>query len=311
MPRTTPSAGTRIQVPAAIDPLWRSWRRSLAGADRSPNTIEAYRLALGSFSRWCEDHDRPVHPAEQRRDDVESFAEDLLTRVSPGTVGTRLRGLRAWFRWLEREEEITRNPMKNVVIPTSIVQPPPVYEVAQLKALLAACKGKSLLDRRDLALVRVLIDTGMRRGELAGLTIDDVDLEAGVLIVRNSKTRRGRVVPIGAKAVEAVDRYLRIRPSSRHATAPNLWLGVHGPFTGEGIRQAIAARAKAAGIDGAFIHRFRHTLAHQWLAAGGEGLDLVQLAGWSGTGMLARYGASAAAERARLAHRRLSPGDQL
>lgn len=199
--------------------------------------------------------------------------------------------------------------MKHPKLETKVV---PIIADDDLRALLEVTKGRDLLDRRDHAMLRVLIDTGMRRGELVGLTTGDVDLDAGVLVVRRSKTGSGRLVPVGAKSTKALDAYLRRRPTHRDAERPELWLGIHG-------RSPERARVRCCGCDAdrpasrtctpVSSGTRQHTGG---LIAGGQEQDLARIAGWSpGSAMLARYGASAASERAKQAHRTIAPGDSL
>jgi len=295
-----------------VEALLTSWERKLRADNKSPATLRAYRYAVESLTTWALDVGRPTEPAEQTRGDLQDFVAHTIATMSNGTVGTRYRNLRQWFRWLALEDEISVDPMATMSHPQIHEKVPNIITDADLRALIAVTSGREFNDRRDRAIIRLLLDTGMRRGELVGLNVADVDLDGQVLLVKRSKTHRGRLVPIGTKSTAELDRYMRQRRTHKAATDPALWLGRAGPISGALVAKMIEKRCTEAEIPKIHPHRFRHTAAHRWLLAGGQEQDLARIAGWTpGSVMLARYGASAASERAREAHRRISPGDSL
>lgn len=296
---------------AAYALLTRSWQRSLIAANKSQFTITNYLVALEQFGAFLVAQGMPAAPEHIAREHVEAWLGALRERgAAANTLAARYKALRVWFAWLAEEHEIPTSPMARMKPPAVPEQPPLLLSTDQLRRVLKQCEGRDFYARRDLAILRLLLDTGMRRGELAGILVADIDWDLDVVIV-TGKGRRDRACPFGKKTAVALDRYVRERARHRFASLPQLWLGLSGPLTGNGVYQVVRNRAVAAGLGHAWPHLLRHIWAHNWLAAGGQETDLLMLAGWRSRSMLSRYGASAAAARAREAHRRLSLGDQV
>ena len=269
------------EIPPELVDWWDDYARSLRRRDRSDATARVYRQSYERFWTWALTQGLPPDPAAVSTAMINRWVDSVRDTVAPATVRIYWQNLRPFFSWWAKETD-QPNPFKGADSPSPALSPPDVIHLDDIRALLAASNGKDFASRRDHAVIRVLFDTGCRRGELVNLRLEDWDRRQDFLTLRGKTGMR--VVPISASTGEALARYLRARSSHPAATKSDaLWLGGKGPLRDSGV--------------------FR--------VQGGSDVDLMYLAGWSSTAMAARYGSSAAAQRAREAHRRLGLGDKL
>jgi site-specific recombinase XerD len=297
-----------MTTPVDLAGLLPSWELSLRAERKSPQTVKSYGDGVRAYLRWCEDHDRA---ATLDRRALAAFVDHLLgSGAQPATARARQLAVRRFSAWLADEEELETDPLLGVRAPkidVKIVEP---LTAEQIRALLKACAGRDMRERRDEALVRFMVETGTRAGEVVALEVADMDLITGTAVIRRGKGGKGRVVPFGPQTAQAIDRYMRTRREHRLASTPALWLGDRGKaFSYDALHKSLRARADAAGIEGFHPHLLRHTAAHRWLAAGGSEGGLMAVAGWTRPDMLMRYTRAQASARAADEARRLNLGE--
>jgi site-specific recombinase XerD len=189
----------------ALQCLLADWRISLRASGRSPATIASYLTVGESFAAYLSSQGLSTEVGTITREEVERYLADMRDRgLSAATVAKHYRSLQQLFKWLTDDGEIDRSPMERMSPPSVPEQPVPILDDSALAALLGTCKGNTFENRRDTAIIRLLLDTGMRAGELCGLGVEDTGGPAMRTASRRAETdsRSGRHVASASWARE-------------------------------------------------------------------------------------------------------------
>lgn len=249
----------------------------LKALHRDPATIAAYGREVGRFLRRLTEKNIP-DVRGVRRADLEAYQADLITsgQYATNTVHVKMRSVRRFYDWLEQTGRILMNPTTGFRLPKLDRRlPRDVLTAAEVRRLLDAPDTSHRKGVRDKAMLEVFYSTGVRVGELCGLTIYDADLNNGFLRVNEGKGRKDRVIPLGHTAARYVKEYLRhvrghFTRKCRDVRA--LFVGKRGlAFTPSGIEVLVRQYAKAAAIGKHVTpHTLRHTCATHMLAGGAD-----------------------------------------
>ena len=294
--------------------LLESWTLSLH--DKAPRTLGHYLDEVWRFARWLADHSRPAAaPGDLlavERKDVEAWLMAQRTAgLSQATMRNRWVALRNLYRWALTEEEIARSPLERVAVAKANTPAPDVLTDDELKLLLKVCAGSDFYGRRDLALIRFMLATGLRVSETVDLALGDIDLVNRIALVRHGKGDKARAVRFDSATAAALDRYKRVRARHTYAALPWLWIGFRGRMTRKGVPAMLNKRSAEAGIRHVHPHQLRHTWADRWLRAGGNEGDLQRLGGWESAEIMRRYGEARAVDRALAAYDNVNPMGKL
>jgi integrase/recombinase XerC len=275
-----------IQTPAThTGPLWLAqFRTSLEQADLAPATVAGYLKDVGQFLRWQGSAgDFPRLTALE----LITYRQYLTGQrgLRPATVNRRLEALRRLCRWAEADGRL-RTDAASAVKPVRMERnrQPVGLTAAEVYGLLRAAGTSSHGHaRRDYALVQLLVQTGLRVGEVGTLRLADVEVRArtGRVRVRDGKGHKEREVPLNATARRALRRYLEQRPASGAESA--LFLsGRNAPLPIRSIQAIIGRLAQRARIERVAVsaHALRHTFALNFLRANpGKLVELASLLG--------------------------------
>jgi integrase/recombinase XerD len=277
-----------------LDSYLRWWRMS----GHADATGENYVRQLRRFSKTI--GGEHLLPTAQRHQ-LEAYVSDRMSEVSPDAATYDVRAFKSFYGWLHAEGEVDYNPAAKLKHPKVDEPPVTVAVETDYRQMLAVCDRTSKVGRRNAAIIGMFWSTGMRRGELVGLDVDDVDLNSRTARIARTKTGKPRTVPLSDECIQLLDRWLRKRGSE---PGP-LILGRTGKrLSSNAVGQMFSNVATEAGVD-VTSHSFRRALGTRWLAAGGSETGLQSVAGWTSTRMVARYTRMNAEELAQDEDRRL------
>lgn len=274
---------------AAADWIARFERHLATERRLSAHTVGAYLRELEALAAWCRqggirDWTRVTH--EQLRSfAARSHAAGLAAR----SVQRRLSALRTCFEFLVREGRLKRNPALGIRAPKAGRTLPHTLDVDQMGALLAL-QPQAPLQWRDLALMELLYSSGLRLGELVGLDVTDLDLADRTVRVlgKGSKTR---IVPVGGRALDALQQWLRARHALAARGEAALFLNHRGRrLGGRAVQLLVARHARAQGLpQGVHPHLFRHSFATHLLESSRDLRAVQELLGHASIGTTQVY----------------------
>lgn len=291
----------------------------------SPNTIRLHKTTLSVFVKYMGEVDADTitaadiaHFMTYLRNEHEArrlpHAHNQNKRLSPAAIDNYWKSLRAFWQWYSSQLGTT-NPAEK--LPRMKHESPEVvpFSLADLKALnknaaqVTDANGvnkKLASGARNLAMLFILLDTGIRLGELCRLTIADVRMDSGDIVIRpysTGKKSRPRIIPMGKRTKTAVWKYLADLVEKEETES--LF-----SLTPGGVRIFLDRLGKRAGVKNCHPHRFRHTFAIEYLRGGGDIYTLQRILGHASLEMCRHYLAIVDSD-VKTAHNRASPADRL
>ena len=284
----------------------------------SPRTIDRRSYSIGRFLTWC--NERGIECvteitaeaiAAYRRSLYHHRARKTGKPLSFSTQASYLSALRHWMTWLHEQNWIPTNPAADLQLPKEETRLPGTYlSIDEVEQLLSVVDLTTPSGLRDRAILEVFYSTGIRRAELINLQLSDLSRDTGTLLIRQGKGRKDRVVPIGPRAVEWIDKYEADgREELIDQPTETLFLTTRGNAIHPNVLSYLVREyMTAAGIfKRGSCHLLRHTAATLMLEGGADLRSLQTLLGHEQLNTTAIY-THVAIKRLREVHAATHPG---
>ena len=307
----------------ALEYLIQGFQLSCQAEGKSPRTVEWYTAFLLRFLKFLQSNSLPTILGYIDKGHIRAFIRYLQTEARTPRKGTSLSGhtvqgyvrtLKSFFSWVVREGYLESNIMAGIPVPKAPNKIINSFNAEQIASLAAACQRENSIGYRNLVMLMLMLDTGLRVSELIAIELDDVDLGEGFIRVRSGKGNRERLVPIGSVVLKLLWKYLnQSRPQPISEKITKVFLSFDGlPFTRSGVQQMLRRCGKRAGISGVRCspHTLRHSFAKNYLLNGGDIFSLQKILGHSSLASVRTY-LSLFAVDLKKQHQRFSPVDNM
>lgn len=248
----------------------------------SEHTVKNYRRDLEHLSRFCANKTVTQWTDLKHTDIRAHIAARHRKGLSSKSLQRELSAIRSFYNYLLKNGQVIANPAQHIQAPKQARKLPKTLDVDQLSGLLEAGTS-SLLEIRDLAMFELFYSSGLRLSELSALDLTDLDLPDSTLLVRSGKGGKSRVLPVGNKAVTAIENWLRQRAVKIPAAESALFVSMRGTRLGQrNIELRLNQWCKKKGIaEHIHPHMLRHSFASHLLESSQDLRAVQELLGHS------------------------------
>ncbi|CAM3802429.1 tyrosine-type recombinase/integrase [Alkalicoccus chagannorensis] len=268
-------------------------------------SMSSYEQALRLFAEWAANEKKIDRAEKVTRDVLREYMTFLLERgkytvvtdqattiinhpdkrpdlgkpVSPTTVANYMRNIKVFFRFLKDERVIKVNPADRLKTPAPVKKERKLLSQQELRAFMRTFDTVSPYGLRSYIMVRLILDTGMRVGEIIMVTPDDVDLRQRTILVRHSKSQKERYVFFSQKMGRELRHWLDFR--DRYEDCDYLFCSMRGgQLKTASFERTVKRHGEQAGLE-VTPHLLRHNFARYYLQNGGDLATLSRILGHS------------------------------
>lgn len=291
------------EAPQYLRPQIDAFLQELRARGFSVHTLRGYGWHLYRFARWLESEQGVKSPAQGvTRENILAWIGAMWEHYQPSTIKQGAQALRAWVHWLCQQEVLPKDFSRDIPVPKVGISPQRTLKPEEVKHLFDVCNPDTPKGARDLAMMAVLLDTGLRASELIQLRLSDWDAKQRRITVLG-KGRRKAYVWCSVRCSSYIQRWLRFRAEVAHSDENHLFVAIGGytpgkALTARGLRLILWKLGKAAQVDHVHPHAFRRSFTVMTLQAGVPTRVLQIMGRWQDLKMVERYSQALLAEEA-------------